>query len=93
MICAMPVCTSEGLAQNRYTTVPQSRSNSAYNAHGAPTFRAPDPIIGAVVLSHVSDKPARLPFFGIRYYETFNFSWIRDALRCQADDLLGNDFN
>ena len=27
--------------------------------------------------------------FGVSYHETFDFFWIKDALRCKANNFLG----
>src|SRR6266480_5803996 len=34
-----------------------------------------------------------LGMFGVSYHETFDFFWIKGALRCKANNFLGYDFN
>ena len=34
-----------------------------------------------------------LEAFGVSYHETFDFFWIKGALRCKANNFFGYDFN
>ena len=37
--------------------------------------------------------PSSSGTFGVSYHETFDFFWIEGALRCEANNFLGYDFD